>query len=173
MGRLIALLGLAPVLAAQFGPGGPPSGPFRDDLLDQLVGVWTLTGEVRGEPVKEATFAQWMLNHQFLMIHRKQIDGPHESFTYIGYDKVSERYVAHLLDTNGGRGSETLGYGIRMGDKIQFVFEYPSGPYHQTLSWDAKEKTWQFLLESKDRQAKWMPFATGTLHRAAGRGPQP
>ena len=162
--RLVSLLTFGSLLAAQ------PAAPFRDDLLDQLVGVWTLTGELRGQPIREATFAQWMIGHQFLMIHRKQTDGPRESFMYIGYDKVSERYVAHLLDTNGARGSETLGYGLRNGDKIQFVFEYPSGPFHLTMSWDAKEKTWQFVLESKDRQGKWNPVATETLRHSAGRG---
>ena len=102
--RLLPLLAFAPVLSAQIAAGLPPQGPFKDDLLDQLVGVWTLTGDVRGQPLKETVFAQWMLGHQFLMVHRKQADGVHESFTYIGYDKVSERYVAHVLDNNGGRG---------------------------------------------------------------------
>jgi hypothetical protein len=91
---------------------------------------------------------------------------------YVGYDPVSERFVAHLLDTFGARGSETLGYGIRSGDKLQFVFEYPSGPYHYTLSWDGKEKSWLFVLESKDRQGHWTTFSTQTLRpvHLPGRG---
>lgn len=173
--RLLPILALVPVLAAQSSGQGVPQPPFHDDLLDQLVGVWSLTATVRGQPVREAVFVQWMLNHQFLMIHRKQVEGPHESFMYIGYDNVSERYVAHLLDTFGARGSETLGYGIRTGDKILFVFEYPSGPFHETIAWDSREKSWQFTLESKDKTkpGQWIPFSTETLHRVRGRGGAP
>src|SRR5690242_11608014 len=110
----LPLLILAPVLAAQVVPGVPQP-VFRDDLLDQLVGLWTFNGELRGQPVRDSVFAEWVLGHHFLMLHRKQIDGPRESFLYIGYDNVSDRYVAHLLDTNGGRSSEVLGYGLRTG----------------------------------------------------------
>jgi hypothetical protein len=168
---LFPLLMLVPGLAAQVGPGvSQPT--FHDELLDQLQGVWNLAGTLRGQPVHETVFAEWVLNHQFLMLHRKQIDGPNESFVYIGYDTVSDRYVVHRLDNMGGRGSEFLGYGLRTGDKIQFIFEYPSRPYRLTLSWDAKERSWQFLTESKERQA-WVPFATETLHPRPGRGKQP
>ncbi|HEY7338238.1 MAG TPA: hypothetical protein VH639_25345 [Bryobacteraceae bacterium] len=171
----IPLILAAAALAQQAGPGLPQQ-PLHDELLDQLVGFWDLTGTVRGQPVHERVYSEWMLNHQFLFIHRKSVDGPRESMIYIGYDPVSERYVAHLLDTNGGRGSETLGYGIRSGDKIQFVFEYPSGPYHYTLTWDGAAKSWQFLLESKDRQGHWTTFSTQALRPVrggrSGRGPQ-
>ncbi|MBV9398585.1 MAG: hypothetical protein JO062_11440 [Bryobacterales bacterium] len=172
---LLPLIFVSTLFAQQVGPMQQPT--FKDDLLDQLVGFWDLNGMVRGEPVHEHLASDWVLNHQFLRIHRKQLEGPHEQLIYIGYDPVSERYVAHLLDTFGGRGSETLGYGIRSGDKIQFVFEYPSGPYHYTFSWDSKEKSWQFVLESKDRQGHWTTFSTQALKRmkppGLGRGPQP
>ena len=166
--RFVSALVLASAaLAQQPGPGHPQP-PLHDELLDQLVGFWDLTGMLRGEPVHERVYAEWMLNHQFLAIHRKSVEGPDESILYIGFDPVSERYVAHRLDTLGGRGSETLGYGIRSGDKIQFVFEYPSGPYHFTVSWDAAAKSWQFVLESKDRQGHWSTFATQTLRPVRG-----
>jgi hypothetical protein len=175
--RVLGALILAGAAFAQEPGPGHPQPPLRDELLDQLVGFWDLSGTLRGEPVHERVFAEWMLNHQFLAIHRKSVEGPDESIMYIGYDPVSERYVAHRLDTMGGRGSETLGYGIRSGDKIQFVFEYPSGPYHFTVSWDAPTKSWQFVLESKDRQGRWTTFATQTLRQARGgrspRAPQP
>jgi hypothetical protein len=169
---LLPLILLAPVLAAQPGPGVQQP-VFHDDLLEQMAGFWDLTGDVRGQPVHERMSSEWILNHQFLRVHRKQVEGPHESLLYIGYDAVSERFVAHLMDTFGGRGSETLGYGIRSGDKIQFVFEYPSGPYHFTMSWDTKDKSWQFVLESKDKQGHWTTFSTQTLRRIRGRGGAP
>jgi hypothetical protein len=176
---LLPLLMLIPGLAAQVGPANPQP-VFHDDLLEQMVGAWNLTGSVRGQPVHETVFAEWILNHQFLVIHRKQLDGPNEAFLYIGYDNVSDRYVVHRLDNMGGRGSEFLGYGIRTGDKIQFVYEYPTRPYRQTFSFDAKERSWQFLLETKEGKT-WAPFATETLHplregphpRGPARGKQP
>jgi hypothetical protein len=169
---LLPAMLLLPLLSAQAGPGGPQPA-FHDDLLDQMVGFWDLTGDVRGQPVHERMDSEWILNHQFLRIHTKAVEGAHERLLYIGYDPVSDRYVAHLLDTFGGRGSETLGYGLRSGDKIQFVFEYPSGPYHYNFLWDSKEKSWQFVLESKDRQGHWMTFSTQNIKRTArGRGPQ-
>ena len=171
--RFLGALTLAAAAFAQQSGPGHPQPPLHDELLDQLVGFWDLTGMVRGEPVHERVHSEWVLNHQFLFLYRKSVEGPHEALMYIGYDPVSERYVAHLLDTFGGRGSETLGYGIRSGDKIQFVFEYPSGPYHYTLSWDAAARSWQFVLESKDRQGHWTTFSTQTLRPArGGRGPR-
>jgi hypothetical protein len=167
---LLPLLFLAPLAAQPPGPQQQP--PFHEELLDQLVGFWDLTGSVRSQAVHERVDSEWILNHQFLRIHRKSVDGPDEQLMYIGYDPVSERYLVHLLNTFGGRGSETLGYGIRSGDKIQFVFEYPSGPYHYTMSWDGKDRSWQFLLESKDRQGHWSTFATQTLRRVSGPGPR-
>jgi hypothetical protein len=58
----------------------------------------------------------------------------------VGYDNTSERYVAHWLDVYGGRFSETLGYGRRSSDSIEFVFEYPAGPFHTTFSWKPETK---------------------------------
>jgi hypothetical protein len=166
---LLPLLMLVPALAAQ--GRGVPQPVFHDDLLEQLQGVWNLTGTMQGQPVRETVFAEWVLNHQFLMVHRKQVDGPGESFLYMGYDTVSDRYVVHRMDTAGGRASEFLGYGLRTGDKIQFIFEYPSRPYRMTLGWDAKEHTWQLVTESKERQG-WVPFATEALQKRPG-GPGP
>jgi hypothetical protein len=178
---LFPLILFVPVLAAQTGPGIQQP-PLHSDLLDQLAGIWVVAGTVRDRPVHEVADAEWVLGHQFLRLHRRQLDGPVESVIHIGYDTVSERYVAIRLDSFSARGSETIGYGLRNGDQIQFTFEYPSGPLKETWNWDAKEKTWQFSTESKDRQGHWINFSNVTLHRGPalhrlpGRGgppPQP
>ncbi len=170
---LFPLILLGTVLAAQTGPGVPQP-PLHSDLLDQLVGFsWDLTGSVRGQPENwcmERADAEWVLGHQFLRIHRKQIDGPVETVIHVGYDTVSERYVSIRLDSFNARGAETIGYGIRNGDKLQFTYEYPSGPFKETSRVGMpSEKTWQFLVESKVR-GNWTTFSTVTLHRARGRG---
>src|SRR3954447_15321599 len=104
---------------------------FRDELLDKLVGTWKLTGKMTGRTVENSVRAEWVLNHQFLLVHMKDVAVPaaYEAMVYIGYDNASERYVVHWLDNFGGRFSETLGYGTRFGNSIKFVFEYPDGPF--------------------------------------------
>jgi hypothetical protein len=171
----MAALLLALTLSAQPGVQQPP---LHSDLLDQLAGFWAVNGTVRGQPSREGADGEWVLGHQFLRLHRKQIDGPNESLIHVGYDNVSERFVLIRLDSLSARGAETLGYGIKTGDEtIQFTYEYPSGPYKETWTFDPKERSWQFQVESKDRQGKWITFSTLTLHRVPGgggrRGPRP
>lgn len=67
--------------------------------------------------------------------------------------------MLHLMDTFGGRFSETLGYGTRDGNQIKFVFEYPDGPFHTTYLWNEKENSWEWLMEQKDKSGKWGSFA--------------
>jgi hypothetical protein len=90
----------------------------------------------------------------------------YEAMVFVGYDNASERYVAHWIDVYGGRFSETLGYGRRENESVQFVFEYPDGPFHNTFQWDPKASSWTFLLESKRPSGQWLPFAEDRLQRA-------
>ena len=140
---------------------------FRDELLDKLVGNWKLTRKIRGQTVENNVRAEWVLNHQFLLVHMKDVATPpaYEAMVFIGYDNTSERYVVHWLDNFGGRFSETLGYGLRSGNSIKFVFEYPDGPFHNTFTWDEKAGGWNFLAQSKDKTGKWVVFAEDTLRR--------
>lgn len=158
----LAALVLAPLLGAQGGPGShtppPPPPPVSSDLLDQLVGRWDITGMAGPRPIHELADAEWVLDHQFLRIHRKQIDGPDETVLHIGFDEFLKRFVQFRLDTRGARGAETLAYGLPKGDnKLEFTFEYPTTLFRETWTWDAKEKTWQFLSESGPRNSKGTP----------------
>jgi Protein of unknown function (DUF1579) len=141
--------------------------PFRDEFIDHLVGKWKLTRKFKNRSVENGVNAQWVLNHQFLLLHMKDESNPsaYEAMVYIGYDHTSERYVAHWIDVFGGRFSETLGYGSRSGDSIKFVFEYPDGPFHNTFTWNAEAKTWTFLMQQKDRSSKGTLFGEDTLKR--------
>ena len=148
----------------------PLDGPgriFRDELLDKLVGNWKLTRRIRGRTVENTVRAEWVLNHQFLQIHMKDVATPsaYEAMVFIGYDNTSERYVVHWLDSFGGRFSETLGYGQRSGNSIKFVFEYPDGPFHNTFTWDERAGGWNFLMQNKDKTGKWVVFAEDSLRR--------
>lgn len=134
---------------------------FFDDLLDHLAGTWKMTGQILGQPVTHRVTAEWTLNHQFLNFHEKDTADPpaYEVEVYIGYDNLSERYVAHWLDVFGGRYSETLGYGKRDGNSIRFLFEYPDGPFVNSFAWKPELRKWHFVLESKNSDGKWINFA--------------
>ncbi|HEY7784785.1 MAG TPA: DUF1579 family protein [Pyrinomonadaceae bacterium] len=140
---------------------------FRDELLDNLVGDWKITRKIRGRIVNNTAKVDWVLNHQFLRIHMKDVNNPpeYEAMVFIGYDNTSERYVVHWIDVFGGRFSETLGYGTRSGNTIKFVFEYPSGPFHNTFTWKPNERSWNFLLQQKDATGKWVVFGEDDLRR--------
>jgi uncharacterized protein DUF1579 len=145
--------------------------PWHDDLVEHLSGDWKMTGNVMGRPAHHDVKAEWVFNHQFLRIEEKtsasapESESKYDAVWYLGYDSTSERYVMHLMDEFGGRFSETLGYGVRDGNSIKFVFEYPDGPFHTTFRWDPDKNTWQWLMEQKDKTGKWAPFADLRLSR--------
>ncbi len=140
---------------------------FHDELLENLAGDWKLTRKIRGQSVQNTARAEWVLNHQFMRLHMKDVSNPpnYEAMVFIGYDYTSERYVAHWIDVFGGRSSETLGYGTRSGNAIKFVFDYPDGPFHNTFLWNPETKTWNFLMQRKDKTGKWQVFAEDSLRR--------
>ena len=173
----LALLALALML-----PGGlfgqsldGPNHIFSDDLLEHLAGKWSLTGDIAGRKATHSVEAEWVLNHQFLRIHEKDtaagVPGEHvayEAIVFVGRDNMSERYVAHWLDVFGGRWSETLGYGTRSGDAIEFVFEYPDGPFHTVFLWQPQKNAWEWEMRSRGTNGEWKQFGRMTL-----RGEQP
>jgi hypothetical protein len=154
----------------------PVDGPnriFHDELLDHMEGSWNLTGTVHGQNASHIVEAAWVLNHQFLQIHEKDQapagakgNPPYEALVMIGYDNASDRYVVHWNDIYGGRFSETLGYGTKTKNEIEFVFEYPDGPFHTTFRWLPEKKQWEWLMRTKDKAGIWTNFAHFTLTRA-------
>ena len=145
---------------------------WRDALVDHMSGTWQLEGQVMGHAAHHDVETEWVLNHEFLHIHEKtsaaapSSEHRYEASWFLGYDSVSERYVLHLLDVFGARYSETLGYGVRAGNEIRFVFEYPDGPFHTTYRWSPEKDTWQWLMEQKDKDGKWTKFADLKLTRS-------
>jgi len=172
LGLAILVLGMQTFSAAQ--EQTPPSDgrqhTFQDALLDQITGRWKLFGTISGKNVEHSVEAQWVLNHRFLQVHEKDVATPpaYEANIMIGYDNLSERYVAHWLDVFGGRFSETLGYGTRSGDQIEFIFEYPDGPFRTIFRWMADKKQWQWQMRTKNNSGKWVEFSNLTLTAAGG-----
>ncbi len=147
----------------------PPDGPkriFKDNFIENLVGNWKLTRKIRGKVVENRVKVEWVLNHQFLRLHMKDVADPpaYEAIALIGYVHSDKKYVAHWCDTFGGKFS-AVGHGKRSGDSIAFEFQYPDGPFFNTFTWDAKAKGWTFKMESVGKDGKRVPFAEDTLRR--------
>jgi hypothetical protein len=140
----------------------------NDQLLENLVGTWDATGQVRGRAVENVFTASWVLNHQFVELHLLDKGQPpqYEAILFLGLDHMSERYVVHWIDVFGGRASETLGFGVRADNSMKLMFEYPDGPFRDTFAWSPAKNTWHFLLETKNDEGKWFTFAEYDLRRA-------
>jgi Protein of unknown function (DUF1579) len=140
---------------------------FNDQLLDKLVGNWDLKGTIGNEHVANNCSSQWILNHQFIELNL--IDTAkmptYAAKIFIGYDCISERYVAHWIDNYGGRYSETLGYGQLKGNSIEFRFEYPDGPFINKFIFDSKKNTWQLNMTTKNSKGDWILFGNEFLSR--------
>ena len=163
----MALFASLPELAAR-GEEAPdaPKRVFNDDLIENLKGDWVINRQIRGMVVQNTMHAEWVLNHQFLQLHMKDIADPptYEALVLIGYSYADKRYVAHWTDTFGGKYS-AIGYGRRSGDSIEFVFEYPDGPFFNTFAWDAKTGRWTMRLENSGKEGKRELFAIDTTER--------
>jgi uncharacterized protein DUF1579 len=168
---VVSLIVISPVIAPAQERVNDPDRIFRDELLDNLTGEWKLIRKIRGRLVENSVNVDWVLNHQFLRIHMRDVAAPpaYEAMVFIGYDNVDKRYVVHWLDAFGGGFSQTLGYGSRSGNSMKLLFAYPDGPFVNTLTWNPETKTWHFLMQQKQPDGKWTIFAEDDLSRVSSK----
>jgi len=140
---------------------------FNDPLLEKIIGTWAVTGQIGGDNITYNFNASWELNHQFIVLTFADTakQPQYTAKVFIGFDCISERYVAHWLDNFGGRFSETLGYGKKSGQSIEFRFEYPDGPFINKFIYDNKANTWQFHCTTKNNKGIWVTFGDMYLQR--------
>ena len=140
---------------------------FSDPLLEKIIGKWNASGKVGTDKVFYNISAEWVLKHQFVRLEltdtSKEIS--YTADVYIGYDCMKNSYVAHWLDNFGGRMSETMGFGTRVSDSIQFIFNYPEGELMNTFVYDRSIKQWRFNTAMKNQEGKWIPFGNLLLKR--------
>ena len=158
-------LALVMAVPAQEAPDGRHR-TFDDALLDSLVGHWNVSREIRGRQERNTLDVEWVLLHQFLQLHMKDVSAPpqYEAIVLIGYDNAGQRYVIHWCDNFGGKFS-AIGHGKRSGDSIAFVFENPDGPFYNTFSRDPTRVAWTFLMESQGKDGRRAFFARDTLSK--------
>lgn len=128
---LLLLLGaaiLAPTSTSAQQPVDGPGGRFDDDLLSKLEGAWLITRQMHARTEQNTLNVTWELSHQFLQLHMKDtaIPSRYEAIVLIGFIHASGEYVAHWTDTFGGMYS-AIGKGKRLGNSVEFRFEYPTG----------------------------------------------
>lgn len=140
---------------------------FKDVLLDDLVGEWTMEGHVRGDSVTYDATASWVLRHQFLRVNMEDVQEPPEyvAHVYIGFDPETETYVAHWLDDSGGGPSKTLGTGRRDGDTLTFQFEYPQGPFRTVFQRRSSDR-WVVRMRAQGEDGDWVRFADFRVHES-------
>jgi hypothetical protein len=165
--RRILLLGIAATVCAttvraQDGRGGR----FDDEFLGNLEGDWLLTRSIGGREVRNTVSASWVLQHQFLLLRMRDVAVPprYEADVYLGYSHARGEYVAHWLDNFGGHFSG-VGRGKRLGNAVEFRFDYPDGPFFNTFAWNAEAGTWSCHLQSVGPDGVRSTFARDTLTR--------
>lgn len=151
---------------APTGEAAPRHEPLKDDLLDHLVGRWQVTRSIRGTTVENRMEAEWVLGHQFVRMHMIDVARPpqYEAIVLIGRDDTKGRYVAHWCDDFGATYS-AIGQGTRRGDAIEFRFDYESGPFFNTFTWDATSATWRFRGEMAAADGARSLFAEDIVRR--------
>jgi len=139
-----------------------------DSLLDRLVGRWSMTGSVRGNPVSYTLETSRVLQGRFIELHMIDVARPpgYEARVFIGVDSAGPRYIAHWLDRFGAAYSIPHGAGRARGDTLLLDFAYPSGAFRDTFVYDRRADRWRFRLESADSTNRWRLFAEYAVRRA-------
>lgn len=150
------LLPLAPTFGAQ-----TPKAVAMDGLLGHLVGHWTMTGTVRGQPVSYTLDARRVLHGRFVELHMQDVHHPpaYEARVFIGVDSARVRYIAHWLDNFGAAYSIPPATGEMQGDTVILHFAYPERPFRDAFTYDRRGDRWYFRLEAADTGGTWQLFA--------------
>ena len=149
-----------------------PRARFEDELIAKLEGRWLVTRQIRGTEVQNIATSMWVLNHQFLQLHMKDTKEPpaYEAIVLIGFVHATKEYVAIWADTYGGKFA-AMGRGKRVGDSIEFRFEYPEGPFFNTFTWQPVRQGWTFRMEAQepsgDRRLLARFLGKGSVGRSA------
>lgn len=123
---------------------------FQDDLLDHIVGKWGVTAMAHGSLFTSDLEAEWVLNHQYLLIHLKSheiIPWWHvqmEYYEYIGYNHYQKKYTVHGMSIEGDEDlSEGFSYGYRNGNEFKTVSKFGADSLIvQRFTWEPVSGLW-------------------------------
>ncbi len=126
-------------------------GQFHDDLLDHLVGKWSVTAIAHGFPGTAVIEAEWVLNHQFLHYHFMGndtipwINKPMEFEGFISYNHNNKRYVVLGASVFGVDDFEGFCYAYRNGNELKLVQKEnnETDPINiQRWTWEPTSNSW-------------------------------
>ncbi len=149
---------------------GPAVGRAADPYLRSLVGEWDIERSIRGKVVGNRMTVTPVLGGAFVELHMESTtEGePYEAVVLVGFDATERRYVAHWCDSFGP-GYSAVGKGTREGQRLELVFDYPSGPFFNTWVFDPAADGWTFTGESGSPDGSRSLFARDVVRRRAGR----
>jgi hypothetical protein len=149
--------------------------PYRNALLDRLVGHWVLRGTIAGQTTTHDVAAEWVLGHQYVRVHEvsREKDGhgqpQYEALVFLGVDPADSTGVACLwLDNTGASGLDagSIGHAPAGADALAFRFATPDGGvFHTTFAYRAASDTWAWRMDAETEGAL-QSFARVTLMRA-------
>ena len=145
---------------------------LTDQLLDHLVGHWTLSGTLAGKNTMHKISAEWVLNHGYVRLHevsdaKDSAGAPsYEALVFICAEPHGGDYACLWLDSTGtwGISPEAMGRAKRQTNSIPFVFKDPDGTvsFENTFSYDPVADTWTWLMDNV-QDGKRKPFGRVTL----------
>ena len=90
-----------------------------DDLLNKLIGRWSLTGKMGDTALYQEVNTKWALQDLFVEMRLSPIrvgesgNPDYEALYLVGHDKKTSKYVLHLFDTFGVTSKPVPGIGVR------------------------------------------------------------
>jgi hypothetical protein len=166
MRRLILLLcATAQIL---YGQDSSSNKALDDPLLDRLTGHWDVERTFpSGRHARNAVVGEWVLQHQFVRLHYRDIDTPphYEAIVFIGYDAIGKRYICHWADIFGGSYS-TDGYAVRDegSNAMEFKFEFHDGKLTNRFVFDPKSQIWTSTIRQMEK-GEWKLFCEDKFTR--------
>jgi len=140
-----------------------------DDLLNNLVGRWSLTGKMSDTALYQEVNAKWVLRELFVEMLFSPLrvgegrNPDYEALYLIGDDKKTGEYVLHLFDTFGVTSKPVPGTGVRKENSVGFRFDYTVGPWFNTFTWDPARRSWKNIITYEQKDGSEGTFAVKEL----------
>src|SRR5256885_16541040 len=134
---------------------GEESKELKDPLLDKLIGDWKVELKFpSGRIAKNVVHAEWILHHQFVELHYRDVASPpsYEATVLIGYDSIGKRYLCHWADSFGGDYS-TDGFAPREegSNAMEFKFTFHDGESTNRYAFDPRSGSWTSTIQQIER----------------------
>ena len=130
-------------------------------FLEAMTGDWSMEGITLGKPTHYALHSEHVLAGGFvrLQMRDKAVPSQYQADFYLGFDQKKNDFIGHWLDQFGAAGARVVGEGQRDGNTLVLLFPYAEGTLRVTFTYDPGKRTWDWLLESHQKDGTWSTFA--------------